>query len=212
MERFVQNPHGGSIVSIGSAREAFPATSNNYQQSFFDGIAVRATSSTSATAISASRLPFMASIDRNTVDRWTQFNYNLLGDPALAVWTGLPRAVAVNAPASIAAGAQNLTVTVTAGGPVAGALVCARKGNETYAYGETDAAGSGRPAGQPDLGRQSHGHGHRLEPGAHPAPGAGDHRGRLPRLRADRRQRPHRPGCGDRQQQRRGGSRRDASN
>ena len=84
----------------------------------------------------------MASIDRNTVDRWTQFNYNLLGDPALTVWTGLPRAVTIGAPASIAAGAQNLTVTVTAGGPVAGALVCARKGSETYAYGVTNAAGS----------------------------------------------------------------------
>ena len=32
MERFVQNPHGGSIVSIGSARENFPTTSNIYQR------------------------------------------------------------------------------------------------------------------------------------------------------------------------------------
>ncbi len=141
MERFVQNANGGSVASIGSAREAFPATSNNYQQAFFDALLCDDIV-TVGDAISASRMPFMTGTDRNTVDRWTQFNYNLLGDPALGVWTGSPRAVTIGAPASIAAGAQNLTVTVTAGGPVAGALVCARKGSETYAYGVTNAGGS----------------------------------------------------------------------
>jgi len=141
MERFVQNPHGGSIVSIGSAREAFPVTSNSYQQSFFDALLCDGIVNVGNT-ISASRLPYMTSIDRNTIDRWTQLNYNLIGDPALGLWTALPRAVTISAPASIAAGAQNVTVTLTAGGPVAGALVCARKGSETYAYGVTNAAGS----------------------------------------------------------------------
>ncbi len=141
MERFVQNAHGGSVASIGSAREAFPATSNNYHQAFFDALMCDDIVTVGNT-ISASRLPFMVGTDRNTVDRWTQFNYNLLGDPALGVWTGVPRAVTIGAPASIAAGAQNLNVTVTAGGPVEGALVCARKGSETYAYGVTNAAGS----------------------------------------------------------------------
>lgn len=141
MERFVQNAHGGSIVSIGSSREAFPATSNNYQQSFFEALYCDDATSVSA-AISASRLPYMASTDRNTVDRWTQLNYNLLGDPALAIWTSRPRAVTITAPASIAAGATNLNVNVTAGGPILGALVCAQKSGETYAYGITDAAGN----------------------------------------------------------------------
>jgi hypothetical protein len=141
MERFVQNPHGGSIASIGSAREAFPAASNVYQQGFFAALFCDGFSRV-AGAINASRLPYVGNAERNTVDRWTQLNYNLSGDPAVGIWTGTPRAVVIGAPASLAAGTQELVVSVTAGGPVAGALVCARKGDETYAHGVTDAAGT----------------------------------------------------------------------
>jgi len=38
MERFIQNPNGGSILSIGSARAAFPNNANNYQQGFFEAL------------------------------------------------------------------------------------------------------------------------------------------------------------------------------
>ncbi len=141
MERFLQNPHGGSIASIGSSREAFPATSDNYQQQFYTGLLCNGVDR-AADAVTYSRLPYVDNTDRNTVDRWTQLNYNLLGDPALAIWTGQPRAITVSAASSIPTGPRTLTVTVTASGsPVAGALVCAAKDAETYAYGLTNASG-----------------------------------------------------------------------
>ena len=105
LERFVQNPNGGSVCSIGSARAAFPNNSNNYQQEFFsqlyctDDIRV-------GKLVALSRLPFIGLTGDNYVDRWTFVNYTLLGDPTfpsgpafrlspplpdLPVWAWVPR-------------------------------------------------------------------------------------------------------------------------
>ncbi len=65
-----------------------------------------------------------------------------MGDPAVDVWTAFPEPLAVTHPATIAVGANAVTVTVTQDeSPVAGALVCLSKGAETYVVGSTDAAG-----------------------------------------------------------------------
>ena len=70
MERFVQNPNGGSVLSIGSARAAFPNSSNNYQQGFFE--ALLCTEETHAGRLLAlSRLPYLANTVYNYTDRWT---------------------------------------------------------------------------------------------------------------------------------------------
>ncbi len=67
---------------------------------------------------------------------------NLMGDPAVDVWTAFPAPVTVNHPATLAVGANSAAVTVLQEGfPIAGALVCLSKGTETYAVGTTDALG-----------------------------------------------------------------------
>jgi hypothetical protein len=68
--------------------------------------------------------------------------YNLLGDPALAMWTGVPRPLAVDHPTTVPVGTSSFEVGVTAGGgPVAGARVSLFKRGEVHAVGRTDAAG-----------------------------------------------------------------------
>ncbi len=68
--------------------------------------------------------------------------YFWLGDPAMEVWTGTPQTPDVTYPPSVPLGPYDLTVTVSASGsPVEGALVCARKSNEFYVYGYTNAFG-----------------------------------------------------------------------
>ncbi len=141
MERFVQNPNGGAVAAIGATRAAFPLTANIYQAEFFRVLFCTGTHRL-GDLMSLSRQPQLANTVLNTVDRWTFLNYTLLGDPGLSIWTGAPRAATVVAPASLAAGAQTVTVTVNAGGlPVDGALVCLSKTGDDYASGLTNAAG-----------------------------------------------------------------------
>lgn len=141
MERFIQNDHGGSVASIGSARAAFPYTANEYQLNFFDGLMCGGEHRL-GDLIALSRAPMLPDTYINTVDRWTFLNYTLLGDPALGIWTGAPRLATVAAPSTLAAGAQVVTVTVTSGGqPVPGAVVCLSKPGDDYAWGETNELG-----------------------------------------------------------------------
>ncbi|MGD8394600.1 MAG: C25 family cysteine peptidase, partial [Candidatus Eiseniibacteriota bacterium] len=77
----------------------------------------------------------------NTVAIWSYWN-NLMGDPVVDVWTGVPRTLDVSHPASVAVGTGQVTVTVAEGAiPVEGARVCLWKEGETYVVGLTDASG-----------------------------------------------------------------------
>ena len=141
LERFVQNPHGGAICSLGSVRAAFPNNANNYQQEFFSKLYCT-TENRVGRLLALSRLPFIGLTANNYTDRWTFENYTLLGDPSLPVWTAAPKAVAVAGTTALTVGPQVVEATVTAAGlPVEGAVVCVQKGTEELAYGVTDALG-----------------------------------------------------------------------
>lgn len=141
MEKFVQNPGGGSFASIGATRAAFPATANDFQKAFFEAMMCDELPRL-GDLMAASRLPWLAYAPANSFTRWTYLNYTLLGDPGLSMWTAAPAALTVNAPASLPLGAQNVPITITAGGsPVAGARVVLSRSGDVYAWGDTDAAG-----------------------------------------------------------------------
>lgn len=142
LERFVQNPHGGSIQSLGAAREAFPSNSFAYQEVTFDNLLCMGRPRT-AVAFNQARLTYVGNTERNTVDRWTQLNAVLLGDPAIAVWNAQPVVPQITAPASLVVGEQQVSIQINvAGHPRAGVDVCVNKDGETYAQGVTGADGS----------------------------------------------------------------------
>ncbi len=141
LERFVQNPEGGSICSIGSVRAAFPNNANNYQQEFFNLLYCTGEMRVGK-LVALSRLPFIGLTTTNYVDRWTFENYTLLGDPTLPIWTANPATIGLAGPSVLDLGPQTLTYTVTEGGsPVTDALVCLAKDDESHVYGLTDASG-----------------------------------------------------------------------
>jgi hypothetical protein len=71
---------------------------------------------------------------------WTELN--LLGDPALHLWTKDPSNLTVTHAPATGMGQQNFSVNVKDGSTdVEGALVCLMKGAEVYAFGTTDGAG-----------------------------------------------------------------------
>jgi hypothetical protein len=68
--------------------------------------------------------------------------FNLLGDPTLDVWTGIPRRLTVDHPGQVEPVPQQLHVVVTsAAGPEDSATVCASMDSTVYSYGYTDANG-----------------------------------------------------------------------
>lgn len=74
--------------------------------------------------------------------RWSIYELNLHGDPAMPVHSREPSEFVVSYP-PIVEGPQTLYVTVSsqAGYPVEGMLVCARQSSNVYAWGYTDASG-----------------------------------------------------------------------
>lgn len=81
-------------------------------------------------------------VQPNQVAIWSHWN-NLMGDPAVEIFTGYPEEMTVTHPTSLAVGANAVTVTVSkeGGPPIADALVCLWKGTETYAVAYTDSQG-----------------------------------------------------------------------
>lgn len=141
MERFLQNPNGGSILSIGSARAAFPNSSNYYQQEFFSALLCDQENH-AGKLIALSRLPFIGNTNYNYVDRWTFENYTLLGDPTLTIWSGAPRELDV-ATSSLNLGPNNFTADVSLGGaPLENAIVCLSRDGEDFATGLTNETGN----------------------------------------------------------------------
>lgn len=68
--------------------------------------------------------------------------YNLLGDPALKMWTREPSQLTVSYPTTFPVGTSSFPVTVsTAGGPVAGAQVCLYQPGGLQLVDYTDAGG-----------------------------------------------------------------------
>lgn len=141
LERFLLNPDGGAVATVGSARAAFPVLAGQYQKQFYRELMLEGVASLGA-AVAASRAPFDANTGTETPERWTHMTYTLLGDPTLLVWTASPLPLAVSVADTLPLGAQIVTVQVTTNGqPLPGATVCLLKADEDYAYAVTDAAG-----------------------------------------------------------------------
>ncbi len=115
MERFIQNEHGGSFASIGASRAAFPYTSNDFQYEFFQSL-FSLDQPRLGDLMEYSRLPWLSLAYSNSFQRWTYFNYTLLGDPALQMWTDVIEAPQISLPSSVGGGEQTVPVTVQVGG------------------------------------------------------------------------------------------------
>ena len=82
-------------------------------------------------------------IDSMFQNQTRYLEWTLIGDPAMRVWTGLPRPLTVTHPAWVSAVPQELAVGVTsAGSPVANAFVCVWLDSVVYALDTTDSSGN----------------------------------------------------------------------
>jgi len=82
--------------------------------------------------------------ETSTIDNYYCKNFNLMGDPAVRIWTEFPASFQVSYPSEFPLGSNRVPVAVqnSQGDPVEGALVCLMKGDETWTRAYTDASGS----------------------------------------------------------------------
>jgi hypothetical protein len=147
-EHWVNNPDGGGIAFVGNSRYGWGSPGNpeygysdRYDQRFFDYLMARGVHHLGA-ALAASKAHYVDHAQQENVYRWHEYQVNLLGDPEMAMWTDTLAELLVHHPGTVPMGEVVLRVTVSEGGvPLEGALVCAMKGDEVYAYGQTDLSG-----------------------------------------------------------------------
>ena len=128
-ERALLNPNGGAVAYMGNTRFGWTGD-NPVEMAFW----------TEGTV--SGRLGWMLDAARRAAWEWTRYGMNLLGDPAMLVWSDRPKTLTVTHPAEIDLGAVLVPVTVkSAGAPVANATVCLTMVGVASAVGETNAAG-----------------------------------------------------------------------
>ncbi len=132
-ERALNNPNGGAVGAFGATRFEYPATSKSYLWEWVDLLYtydVRNAGATCALAKAAFAAPAISG--QENTHRWTQLTLLLLGDPELPLWTSRARSLSVSHGSSVTIGQTGLSVTVTDGVPVEGALVCVMKDGDVY--------------------------------------------------------------------------------
>jgi hypothetical protein len=141
-EHFLLNPNGGAFAVTGASRSAFPYASglymNYYYNLLFEHDIVQL-----GKLQTKSREPYTPGATSESMDRWTHFIYNYLGDPELNIFQGQARAFTVTMPDSVECGENEITIEVSSGGmPYDSAMVCLYKEGDDYRYDATDAGGS----------------------------------------------------------------------
>ncbi|MCX6841413.1 MAG: C25 family cysteine peptidase [candidate division WOR-3 bacterium] len=75
--------------------------------------------------------------------RWCFYDYNLMGEPAMPVWSDVPGTLAIAVPDSVPTGTSSLHVNVASGGnPVSGAWVGLYKSGDICTRAKTNSSGN----------------------------------------------------------------------
>lgn len=123
------NPHGSAVAYVGNTRYGWTGD-NPIELVFWE------------TMLTEERLGAMFGACKMVSHDWAKYSLNLLGDPAMRVWSDRPAQINVSHPSEICSGSQTFTVTVTSSGsPVEGALVCVTMEGTVFETSLTNAAG-----------------------------------------------------------------------
>ncbi len=128
-ETSIRNSVGGSVAYVGNSRYGWtgdgPMEKSFWEEMFYSGV-----------------LGSMLESAHQTGGDWQKYSINLLGDPAMRVWSATPMQLTVTHVSEIFTGSQSFVVTVKANGsPVPSALVCASMKNMFCVTGLTNASG-----------------------------------------------------------------------
>ncbi len=143
-EAFLRATGGGGVAAIGTATLG---TSTRHNNCMFIGITdgvINSGDQRVGPSLTRGKLNMYRNFQVNEPNRVWIFSTwnNLMGDPATAIYTGVPAALDVTYPAQVSLGANALPVSVLRGGiPVAGARVAVFQAGTVRDVAYTDAAG-----------------------------------------------------------------------
>ena len=128
-EWMILNPEGGSVAYVGNSRFGWTGD-NPIELAFWKEM------------LDSSELGEMFNICKTIRSGWQSYSINLLGDPAMRVWSDRPKQLNVTHASEIMTGSNAFQVTVTSGGnPVEDALVCVTMPSTLFGTGVTNASG-----------------------------------------------------------------------
>jgi hypothetical protein len=123
-EELLLNPAGGAIAYLGNTRWSWIGLGDDIERLFWSRLLRPGYARPLGLAFDA-RMQMLSTPGWQMLWKWSCLALNLLGDPAMRPWTGVPSRIAVQAPARTT---RHSTVAVRVsspkGVPVAGARVC----------------------------------------------------------------------------------------
>jgi hypothetical protein len=141
---------GGAGACVAPSTFSFPTALHQYQTEFVRNFYPPA-SKTIGEALALAKLPFIPFSQYDGVNRLTEMELNVIGDPGLRLRPVQPAPLIVDHPSAVSVGSTGFDVSVTsAGDAVEGALVSLMFGEEALAIASTDAAGNAHLDLQPD--------------------------------------------------------------
>lgn len=139
-EHFIRSQNGG-VGYYASTRINFPGPQYEIDIVFYDSLLIRERNIL-GDVINLSKIAFIASSQNETIHRLLLFADCLLGDPGLSIWLYPPRLMNVSHPLVVPLSGSQFPVRVNSiFGPIPGARVTLKKGDEDYVSGITNQRG-----------------------------------------------------------------------
>jgi len=134
-ETWVRQGDTGGISFYGASNSTFWDGDDILERRMFDIVFDTPYTTTGEMAVGGQIFLFMTGYGKS---HYYFEVYNLMGDPSIDLWFGIPDAATVTHPAAFVPGWQEITVEVTVGGsPADGALVCLHREGDIFEVGKT---------------------------------------------------------------------------
>ncbi|MDF2630667.1 MAG: hypothetical protein K0R39_4498 [Symbiobacteriaceae bacterium] len=141
-EKMVLNPNGGAIAYLGNTRYSWIGMGDDVERLFWDRLFVGNHTASLGTGFGARFMTLYGGTGWTVLWKWIILAQNLLGDPSLRPWAGVPQRIALRVAAKATPSTTlRIGVTDAVGHPVAGARVCVYQAGRLVRTGYSDAAG-----------------------------------------------------------------------
>lgn len=160
VEAFMKAKQGGSVAWVGNSRYGwgtppFRGPSEDLDVSFFDEV-YHQDNPDAGFSLARAKEVNISSWASSDFGRWSIYELNLHGDPAMSVHYREPSPFTISYTQPVAAPQSwKVTVSSQAGYPVEGMLVCASQDPNVYAWTTTDASGVAYLDIEPSQGKMS---------------------------------------------------------
>jgi hypothetical protein len=139
------NANGGTVANMLNSREGWGTPpsmgpSEKMDVRFYDFLLNRDTFLVGP-AMSRSKEVYATLPQGQEVWRWCYYDINLLGDPAMPLWSDVPGTMTMTKPDSVFTGTNSVHIVVSSGSPLANANVGLYKAGEVCARGRTNSSG-----------------------------------------------------------------------